>query len=292
MFLELAIIAPTASGKSDLAIHLATKFNAVILSLDSLSIYKEIDTASAKPTLDELKSVKHFGINLVYPDAHFSVGDFIDEYKRAKSYAQNLDIPLLITGGSGFYLKAMLKGLSPKIDDVEHSLSNLEIYELALKKDSEFASKFSQNDTYRLNKWYSIYKTTNEVPSIFLKENTSEPTIKNLEIYEIYAPKETLDPRIKLRTKKMIENRLIDEARYLFSKYDSSLKSLNSIGLKECKEYLDGKVSLSELESLITTHTIQLAKRQRTFNKSQFDKKLTLPLGELKNHLETRLKNR
>lgn len=291
MFLELAIIAPTASGKSDLALYLGAKFNAIILSLDSLCLYKEINIASAKPLLAELQSVKHFGINLVYPNTHFSVGDFIKEYEKAKLYAQSLDVPLLITGGSGFYLKAMLKGLSPKIDDVKHDLSNLEIYELALNLDPEFSAKFGQNDTYRLNKWYSIYKTTNQIPSLFLKENTSKPTIKNLEIYEIYAPKEILNNRISLRTKKMIKDGIVDEATYLFGKYDNSLKSLNSVGLKECKEFLNGEISLSKLEELITTHTIQLAKRQRTFNKSQFDKKLTLPLDKLKFHLEARLKN-
>ena len=185
----------------------------------------------------------------------------------------------------------MLKGLSPKIDDVKHDLSNLEIYELALNLDPEFSAKFGQNDTYRLNKWYSIYKTTNQIPSLFLKENTSKPTIKNLEIYEIYAPKEILNNRISLRTKKMIKDGIVDEATYLFGKYDNSLKSLNSVGLKECKEFLNGEISLSKLEELITTHTIQLAKRQRTFNKSQFDKKLTLPLDKLKFHLEARLKN-
>lgn len=290
MFLEFAIIAPTASGKSDLAIYLAHKFKAVILSLDSLSIYKEINIASAKPCEDELKSIKHFGINLVTPDIHFSVGDFIDEYKKAKNYALNLDIPLIITGGSGFYLKAMLNGLSPKIEDVETDLSNLQIYELALKIDPNFSSKFSQNDTYRLRKWFSIYKTTNEIPSKFLEENTSQPTIKNLDIYEIYAPKEILNDKIKTRTKFMLDKGLIKEAKYLFNKYDNSLKALNSIGLKECKEFLDSKISIKELENLISTHTIQLAKRQRTFNKSQFEKKITLPLDELRIYLETNLK--
>ena len=66
----------------------------------------------------------------------------------------------------------------------------------------------------------------------------------------------------------MLKNGLIDEARYLFGRYDSALKPLNSIGLKEAKDYLDGKINLNELNDLITIHTTQLAKRQRTFNKS------------------------
>ena len=88
----------------------------------------------------------------------------------------------------------------------------------------------------------------------------------------------------------MIKNGLIDEAKMLFSKYNPELKALNSIGLKETKEYLRGEIFIDKLEDLITTHTIQLAKRQRTFFKSQFKNKTTLPLNELKSHLKEVLK--
>ena len=79
---QLAIIGPTASGKSDLAIKIAKKTNAYILSIDSLSIYKEIDVISAKPSKEELKNVKHFGINVLNPNDTFGVDIFIDIYKK------------------------------------------------------------------------------------------------------------------------------------------------------------------------------------------------------------------
>ena len=91
--------------------------------------------------------------------------------------------------------------------------------------------------------------------------------IKNLPIFELVWDKIELIERIKIRTKNMLQNGLIDEAEYLFKHYNNSLKPLNSIGLKECKEYLNGKINLNELENLIIIHTTQLAKRQRTFNK-------------------------
>lgn len=279
--MEFAIIGPTASGKSAFAINLALKIGGVILSLDALSLYKEIDIASAKPELDELKSVRHFGINLVYPDEHFNVGDFIDEYEKAKEFATINKCPLIITGGTGFYLKAMMSGLSPRVEDVKTSLSNAEIYALALKIDPEFTAKFSQNDSYRLLKWYSIYARTGEIPSIFLRENRSKPTIKSLKIFEILSPPEILNPRIYARTKNMIKNGLLDEARYLFKKYGYEVKALNSVGLKECGQVLRGEILSSELENLISTHTIQLAKRQRTFFRSQFKDKISAPLENL-----------
>lgn len=287
MFCEFALIGTTASGKSDLALKIAKEFNGVILSLDSLSVYKGINIASAKPTALELESVKHFGINLIFPNEYFSVGEFIKEYEKAKSYAQNLQIPLIITGGSGFYLKAMMSGLAPKIGDIKCDLNLEQIYELILKIDPEFGSKFSKNDKFRLEKWYSIYAATGEIPSKFLRENTAEPIISNLQIFEILWDREVLRDRIKIRTEKMLENGLVDEAKYLFDKYGFETKSLNSIGLKECGEFLCGELGKDELYEQICTHTAQLAKRQRTFNKSQFlENKISQDLTNLENSIK------
>lgn len=284
--MELAIIGTTASGKSDLAIELASKYNGIILSLDSLCLYKEINIASAKPSKNDLEKVLHFGINLVYPNEYFSVGEFIKEYQKASIYAKKYSKNLIITGGSGFYLNAMLKGLVPKFDDIAIKISDDEIWELASKIDVNFVNKFSKNDKFRLHKWYQIYKATSQIPSIYLQENRQEPIIKNIPIFEIQTQKEILNKKIMLRTKKMLNLGLIDEAKYLFEKYKTHHKALNCIGLKETKKYLSDEISKQELNDLIVTHTIQLAKRQRTFNKSQFIfNKISLPINEIKSHL-------
>ena len=160
-----------------------------------------------------------------------------------------------------------------------------EIYELAVKIDPEFASKFSQNDSYRLEKWYQIYKFSSQIPSIWLRENTKESIIKELAIFEILWDKDELRERIKKRTKGMLEAGLIDEANFLFNKYKSEPKPLKSIGLKECKQFLDKEISQNELEELIATHTAQLAKRQRTFNRSQFEKKFVGDLDQIRSEI-------
>lgn len=285
MFKEFAIIGTTASGKSDLAFELAKELNGIILSLDSLALYKEIDIASAKPNKEQLEAIKHFGVNEIYPDEEFSVGAFFEIYKNAKEFARLQDCPLIITGGSGFYLKSMLSGLAPDVPKCEPNLSNEKIYELAVKIDPEFASKFSQNDSYRLEKWYQIYKFSSQIPSIWLRENTKESIIKELAIFEILWDKDKLRTRIAKRTKNMLDEGLIDEAKFLFDKYKSEPKPLKSIGLKECKQFLEGEISKSELETLIATHTAQLAKRQRTFNRSQFEKKFVGDLNQIRSEI-------
>lgn len=270
---QLAIIGTTASGKSALAIELASKFNGVILSLDSLALYKEIDIASAKPSKAELASVPHFGVDIINPDEDFSAGQFFDVYSKAAEFARKNGRILFITGGSGFYLNAMLKGLSPAVPKIDTaSMPALdEIYQKAHEIDPVWADKFSPNDKYRLWRWWEIYAHTGMAASEFLAKNTSAPLISKLDIFEIAWQRDELRSRIAHRTAQMIDAGLIDEAKMLFSKYSADLKSLNSIGLKECGQYLRAEVKTKdELKELITIHTAQLAKRQRTFNKSQF----------------------
>ena len=156
-----------------------------------------------------------------------------------------------------------------------------------MKQDLEFAKKISHNDTYRLQKWFDIFihiKNLGQILTVseFMHQNTLPAIISNLTIFDIIFDKEILRNRIQDRTKNMLENGLIDEARYLFEKYPNEPKPLKSIGLKECGEFLRGEISSqNELEDLICTHTAQLAKRQRTFNKSKFENKVSGNLSEI-----------
>lgn len=259
--------------------------DAVILSLDSLCIYRGIDIASAKPSEEQLREIKHFGINLIYPNEYFSVGEFIKEYAAARAFAGRSGAPLIITGGSGFYLKAMLSGLAPKVPDFKSEISNDEIYALAQQIDLEFAAKFSASDSFRLKKWLSIYKFCGEAPSKFLRENTAAPVISDIKIFEIDAPKQWLAGRIEARTKAMFERGLLEEAEFLFARYGAECRALGCIGLKECGQLLRGQISRAQCEQLVSLHTVQLAKRQRTFNRSQFADKISAPPQELEREI-------
>ena len=286
---QLAIIGPTASGKSDLAIKIAKKINAYILSIDSLSIYKEIDIVSAKPSPKELQEIKHFGINLLSPDEYFSVEIFINLYKEVvetcKSNAKNL----IIVGGTSFYLKSLMSGLSeiPKttkkiVLHVEQMLKNLEnCYDFLYKIDKEYMSKIAPNDRYRIEKALLIYEASKLTPSEWFRQNPPKPIIENLPIYNIDVSRDILRERITKRTKKMYESGLIDEVCRLEQKYTRLPHSMGSIGIVEVLEYLDGKVTKDEMLQNISTHTAQLAKRQQTFNRTQFENITNAPLEEL-----------
>lgn len=268
---EIAIIGSTASGKTALSLEIASKTNSIILSLDSLCVYKEIDIVSAKPTVEERGDIIHFGIDEVYPNVDFDVIKFIELYKTAKNYALENGKNLIIVGGTGFYLKALTEGLSLGIESkIKLDLPQDEAYELLFSLDKEYMQKIEKNDRYRIEKAYAIYKETGLTPSNYFEKNPKIAVAKDLKIFEILWDKEELKKRISLRTNQMIKAGLIDEIIYLEKKYTRAPNCMSSIGIIETLEYLDGKLSKVELEEKISLNTAKLAKRQNTFNKSQF----------------------
>lgn len=268
---EIAIIGSTASGKTALSLEIANKTNSIILSLDSLCVYKEIEIASAKPTLKERGNIIHFGIDEVYPNEEFDVIKFIELYKKAKDYAIKNDKNLIIVGGTGFYLKALIDGLSKGIETkIKLDIPQQDAYDLLYEIDKEYMQKIEKNDRYRIEKAYSIYKQTGLSPTSYFEKNPKIALAKDLKIFEILWDKEELKNRISQRTKIMINSGLIDEVIFLEKKYTRSPNCMASIGILETLEYLDGKLTKQELEEKISANTAKLAKRQNTFNKGQF----------------------
>ena len=268
---EIAIIGSTASGKTALSLEIANKTNSIILSLDSLCVYKEIEIASAKPTLKERGNIIHFGIDEVFPNEEFDVIKFIELYKKAKDYAIKNDKNLIIVGGTGFYLKALIDGLSKGIETkIKLDIPQQEAYDLLYSIDKEYMQKIEKNDRYRIEKAYSIYKQTGLSPTSYFEKNPKIALAKDLKIFEILWDKEELKNRISQRTKIMINSGLIDEVIFLEKKYTRSPNCMASIGIIETLEYLDGKLTKQELEEKISANTAKLAKRQNTFNKGQF----------------------
>ncbi|MFY4805998.1 tRNA (adenosine(37)-N6)-dimethylallyltransferase MiaA [Aliarcobacter butzleri] len=268
---EIAIIGSTASGKTALSLEIASKTNSIILSLDSLCVYKEIDIVSAKPTLEERGEILHFGIDEVYPNVEFDVVCFMELYKKAKEYALKNDKNLIIVGGTGFYLKALIDGLSLGIETkIKLDISVSEAYDLLYSLDEMYMKKIEKNDKYRVEKAYAIYKQTGLTPTLYFEKNPKVPLAKDLKIFEILWEKEELKKRVASRTNTMIKSGLIDEIIYLERKYTRAPNCMSSIGIVETFEYLDGKLSKEELEEKISQNTMKLAKRQNTFNKGQF----------------------
>ena len=292
---QIAIIAPTASGKTALSISIAHQTNSVILSLDSLAIYKHIDIASAKPSLKERDGIIHFGIDEIYPDEKFDVMKFIEIYNKAKGYAKSNNKNLIIVGGTGFYLKAMIDGISyvpaPSVgiqNIIKEKLDTFtinELYEYMNRIDEEYMQNIKSNDSYRIEKALSVYLITKQKPSVYFKNNLANPIIKDIQLFEITWDRELLRKRIEIRTNIMFESGLLNEVCFLHNNYTREHASMKSIGIKEALEYFDSKITKNEAISKVAIATAQLAKRQRTFNNGQFNDVIKLPLDKMENEI-------
>ena len=287
---QLAIIGPTASGKSKLAVSIAQQANALILSLDSLSLYKEINIVSAKPTLQDQGGIVHYGIDMLYPDEPFDVTLFSKLYQEVYRHAAEEGKNLIIVGGTSFYLKSLIDGISPlppkeravskKVDEAILNMS--EAYRMLLHLDPHYMASIASNDSYRIRKALEIFYATGEIPSLYFRNNPPVPAIVGkLPLYRILTERALLRNRINQRTIEMLQNGLIDEVAYLEKKYSRTPHCMKAIGIKETLNYLDGVYGRNTMIEKISTNTARLAKRQTTFNQSQFDNHLSLDLESL-----------
>lgn len=278
----IAIVAPTASGKSALALRLAKALDAEIFSIDSLSIYNYVNIASAKPTPSELDSVRHYGINVLEPNEHCSAGVFCALFQEALQMCKKR--VLLLVGGSGFYLDCMLQGLSPMptidsvtLESINHSIATLpNAYAFLEHIDEHSAKNIAPQDTYRIHKLLQIYFATNTTPSLYFATHTKSPLITDIALYSIAISREELKDRIKTRTNVMLDSGLLSEARWLLGHYGRDIQPFKAIGLKETLAYFDTMLDSNALVDRIITHTCQLAKRQATFIRSRFPNICTL----------------
>ena len=291
---QLAIIGQTASGKSKLAISIARQINAVILSLDSLSLYKEIDIVSAKPTLLEREDIEHYGIDLLYPDEPFDVTLFGKLYQEVYRQAVQEEKNLIVVGGTSFYLKSLIDGISPmppKDETVskkvnEAILNTGEVYQMLSYLDPYYMAGIASNDSYRIQKALEIFYATGKIPSVYFRNHPPIPAILGkLPLYRIVTERSLLRNRINQRTAEMLQNGLIDEVAYLERKYSRTPHCMKAIGIKETLMYLDGLYDRNTLEEKISTNTARLAKRQTTFNQSQFENHLSLDLESLEKRI-------
>lgn len=287
----LAIIGPTASGKSELAVEIAEKVGYSILSLDSLAVYKEVDILSAKPTPEERRGVPHYGIDLLFPNQPFDITKFISLFRQVQG---EVGERVIIVGGSGFYLKGLIEGLSPfpPISPQIRKEAEKWNWDVLSQIDPTFAKKISPSDRYRIRRGAEIYLATGLPPTHYFQKNPPIKLLsKPLPIFEISLPREVLRERIWKRTKKMFQRGIIDEVAYLEWKYrDRELPSLKAIGAREILDYFNGDYTRREVEEKIAVNTSRLAKRQTTFNRTQFPNRISLPPSQLKEAILESLK--
>ncbi len=268
--LIIAIIGPTCTGKSDLAIELAKKYPIEIISSDSRLVYKEMDIGTSKPTVEERKLIPHYMIDIIEPGKDYSVGVY---KKEVESIINNVfskgKIPLLV-GGTGLYLNSILLGLS--LPEAKPDLSfrrqlkdftQEDLYKNLNELDPKATEIIHKNDNYRTIRALEIIYKTNKLYSRLriMREPPYNVTWVGLK----YENKAQHLEAIQKRTKSFCSNGFIDEVKYLITKYGELDLFRKTIGYSEVIDFLKERIDENKMIENISLNTKQLAKRQMTW---------------------------
>lgn len=272
----IVICGATATGKSGLALALGQCLATAILSADSRQVYRELDIGTAKPTVAERKLVPHYLVDICDPTETLTVAQYqeraqarIDALSQIPTKTPASAVPILLTGGTGLYIKAVVRGLKiPRVPPQAElrsrlqALGQVQLYAFLRQVDPIAAEKIHPHDQVRTLRALEVYYVTG-VP-ISAQQGENPPDYPILQIGLECTP-EAIARRIARRTEKMIELGLVTEVETLVQKYGWDLPLLSTLGYGEIKQYLAGEVTLAEAKELIILHTRQFAKRQRTW---------------------------
>lgn len=283
------ILGPTAVGKSELALELAQKFSFEIINADSMQLYRGMDIGSAKPSLKERSLVTHHLIDIKDPDEEFSAAQFKNEARNIIFSLTQEGKWALVVGGTGFYLKALTKGLFPapsadlqlrrKLREKGETKGKWYLYQELEKVDPEAASKIHPNDDFRIIRALEVFYLTGKPISQQQKKHQFKHSPFIVLKIGLMRDRKEIYHRIEQRVDKMIKSGLVEEVKQLSKRgYPLTIKPFQSLGYKQILNYLQGDLSLDEAVSLIKRNTKRYAKRQLTwFRKDPEIKWFTLP---------------
>ena len=270
------LVGPTGVGKSQIAIPLAEKINAEIVSCDSMQVYRNMDIGTDKPTKQDQKKIKHYLIDIIDLNKEYNVGIYIEDAgKVIQDIIKRGKIPLVV-GGTGLYIKALIDGLFPgpeKNEKIRQELGQrIEneglnvLYEELKKCDLPASEKINPNDSRRIIRALEVYYITGKPISSFQSQWNKN---KDCIIIGLNRNREELYEKIDKRVDGMLDGGLVEEVKKLLKLgLRDNKTAMQALGYKEIIDYLDGKYDLSETISLIKRNTRRFARRQLTwFNK-------------------------
>lgn len=268
------IVGPTAVGKTALSLKLARKINAEIISLDSMQVYQGIDILSSKPSLKLRYKVKHHLIDILSPDKEFDAVKYRKlAVKAIKDIHQRGKIPLF-AGGTGLYLNVLLEGIF--MDAGKDEALRRELYRQAeilgsgylhrklQEVDPESALKIHPNDAKRIIRALEVHKLTGKPISELQKKRKGPLDKYEIVVFGLNKDREVLYKNIHQRVDEMFERGLVNEVKKLL-KGNLSLTCKQAIGIREIRDYLEGKCALEQAKDRLKKNTRNYAKRQLTW---------------------------
>lgn len=267
---------PTAAGKSAVALDLAELIGAEIVALDSMTLYRGMDIGTAKATRADQARVPHHLLDVIEPHQEFSVAEYLSAADRVcREIRQRGRIPLFV-GGTGLYLRSLLRGLfeGPSADwDLRHRLEAAEqsggagtLHRRLQNVDAESASWLHANDQRRIIRALEVFELTGSPLSELQRQAELPPELRPRNVYWLEPPRDWLYQRIDQRVVQMVAAGLVDEVAALRTLPEGLGRTASQgLGYKEILEYLAGRISLEDSIELIQTRSRQFAKRQHTW---------------------------
>ena len=279
MYKLAALVGPTAVGKTEIALQVAEKLGAEIISCDSMAVYRGMDIGTAKPDRESQKRITHHMIDVADPDANFTVADYQRQVKGLIKSIQDRDRLPLLAGGTGLYYQAVaddynffpVESLQPVRQRLEAQCTKQglsPLYSRLREVDPDYADKVGPNDRKRIIRALEGYELTGQS---FSSQQTSRRGAYHLAAVGLYMERSHLNARIEERVDQMIGEGLVEEVIRLQSQgYHAGLNSMQALGYKQVWAYLEGRLDYAGMVRAIKDETRRFAKRQYTwFKKDQ-----------------------
>ncbi|HUM47405.1 MAG TPA: tRNA (adenosine(37)-N6)-dimethylallyltransferase MiaA [Chitinophagales bacterium] len=274
----VAVVGPTAVGKTKASISIASHFNTEIISADARQFYKEMNIGTAKPSVAEMQQVPHHFISHLSVRDDYSAGDFEKEaLAKLEELFLHQDV-VVVTGGSGLFVRALLQGLDVFPGVSEHVIADLDrlyksegiqaLQKLLKEKDPGYYEVVDRNNTQRLLRALAVCMSSGQPYSTFRKAKPAYRTFVPL-LIGLELERKELYHQINERVDRMMQEGFLEEVKTLQS--FAQLNPLQTVGYQELFDHIDGKLSLKDAIDLIKQHTRNYAKRQLTWFRKEKD---------------------
>jgi tRNA dimethylallyltransferase len=277
--LLIALVGPTASGKSALALRLAAAHEGEIVSCDSLQVYRGLDIGSAKPTAEERRQVRHHLVDVADPPDAFSAADYARLGREALASIRERGHKPLVVGGSGLYLRALLRGLFAGPSRDEALRARLEamaarygerrLHRWLASVDPASAARIEPADRVRVVRALEVFRKTGRPLSGHHKAGSEPLRGFDVRVLGLAPSREDLRAAVEARTRQMLATGLVEETRRLIERYGPGLRPLQAIGYRQAAAVVAGALGVEEAQRDIVKETMRYAKRQMTWFRHQ-----------------------
>jgi tRNA dimethylallyltransferase len=274
----IIVLGPTASGKTHLAIAVASRFNGEIVSCDALQIYRHMDIGTAKAHPRERADIPHHLIDVQDPEDEFSAGEYQRQAREAILAVTSRGHLPVVAGGTGFYLRALLEGLfqgPERSDELRDRMRTIilrrgirTLYRALQRCDPVSADRIAEADSERIIRAYEVYLVSGRTMSWWQQQ--PKDTFRGYRWLKIGIdfPREKLYRRIDQRVESMFQQGFIEEVHGLLQRYPRTCHAFKAIGYRQSVKYLEGKATLTEAVEATQQESRRYAKRQLTWFKA------------------------